>query len=87
MNISLTPEMNEWVADKVKSGKYKSSSELIREGLRLLQEREDQRAAMVEDLRRELLIGIKQLDTGKAMDFDQGVVDKVKYDSRKKFGA
>lgn len=34
MNISLTPELEKFVTDQVKSGQYKSSSEVIREALR-----------------------------------------------------
>ena len=71
MNISLTPEMDDWIAQKVKSGMYKSSSELIREGLRLLQFRDEQRLKMVEELRNELLIGVKQLDAGKSTKFEE----------------
>ena len=85
MNISLTPEMDEWVSQKIKSGQYKSSSELIREGLRLLQAREEQREKMVEDLRSELLIGIKQLDAGKSKKFDKRTLNKIKTDARKMF--
>jgi len=85
MNISLTPEMDEWVAQKIKSGMYKSSSELIREGLRLLQAREEQRVKMVEELRSELLVGIKQLDAGKSKKFDKRTLNKIKNDARKMF--
>jgi len=38
MNISLTPELERFVADKVNSGMYQTSSEVIREGLRLLKD-------------------------------------------------
>jgi antitoxin ParD1/3/4 len=31
MNISLTPELEEFVQDKVNSGMYKSASEVVRE--------------------------------------------------------
>ena len=34
MNISLTPELEQFVLDQVQSGQYKSSSEVIREALR-----------------------------------------------------
>lgn len=83
MNISLTPEMDDWIAQKLGSGMYKSSSEIIREGLRLLKLKEEQRAGMVEDLRNELLIGIKQLDAGNASTFDQDITDKIKQNARK----
>lgn len=64
MNISLTPELDRWISEKVKSGLYKSSSEVVRDGIRALQRQEEGRLAMLEDLRQELLVGIKQLDSG-----------------------
>ena len=85
MNISLTPELDNWIAQKLKSGMYKSSSELIREGLRLLQVRDEQRSKMVEELKNKLLIGVKQLDAGTSTKFDQKLIDKVKRDTRKMF--
>lgn len=85
MNISLTPELDNWVAEKIKSGMYKSSSELIREGLRLLRLRDEQRTKMVEDLRNELLVGAKQLDAGKSQTLDRKLINKAKRDARKMF--
>lgn len=85
MNISLTPEMDTWVAEKVKSGMYRSSSELIREGLRLLQLRDEQRSSMIGELRNDLLVGVKQLDIGKSEKLDQKFINKVKDDARKMF--
>ena len=41
MNVSLTPELEKLVNEKVKSGKYTSASEVVREGLRLLQDQDD----------------------------------------------
>jgi putative addiction module CopG family antidote len=40
MNVSLTPELERYVRRKVASGLYNNASELIREALRLLVERE-----------------------------------------------
>jgi len=36
MNVSLTPELEEWVRKKVESGMYVSASEVVREALRAL---------------------------------------------------
>lgn len=44
MNVSLTPELEKFVQDKVESGRYTSASEVVREALRLL-EKKDQRDA------------------------------------------
>lgn len=42
MNISLTPDLDQLVADKVSSGRYTSASEVIREALRLMDSRDQQ---------------------------------------------
>ncbi len=86
MNISLTPEIDAWVAGKVKSGMYKSSSEVVQASLRLLREREEQRQEMVEDLRHELLTGVRQLDAGKSTNFNAEHVSSLKKYARQKLG-
>ncbi len=49
LNVSLTPQLAKMVADLVDSGRYASASEVVREGLRVL---EEERRARREDLRR-----------------------------------
>jgi antitoxin ParD1/3/4 len=44
MNVSLTPELEQLVQEKVKSGRYLSASEVVREALRLLEERDAEAA-------------------------------------------
>lgn len=39
-NIVLTPEQAKFIEDIVKSGRYQNASEVLREGLRLIQQRE-----------------------------------------------
>jgi antitoxin ParD1/3/4 len=58
MNISLTPELEKFVNDKVKSGRYHSASEVIREGLRLLEEQEQLREVKLAALREEIQKGL-----------------------------
>lgn len=41
MNVSLTPHFEQFIQTLVGSGKYHTASEVIRDALRLLQERED----------------------------------------------
>ena len=82
MQISLTPRMDQWISEKVGSGLYSSSNEVILEGLRLLMRQEAQRHAMIEDLRKEILIGVRQLDSGNAVVFDQSLVENVKAKGR-----
>jgi antitoxin ParD1/3/4 len=40
MNVSLTPELEQLVRQKVESGRSPSAGEVVREGLRLLEERD-----------------------------------------------
>ena len=44
MNVSLTPELEQLVNEKVESGFYQTASEVVREALRLLSERDQERA-------------------------------------------
>lgn len=59
MNISLTRELEELVQTKVKSGLYTSASEVIREALRLLQERDKIQEMKLDTLRAEIQRGIE----------------------------
>lgn len=40
MNVSLTPDLEQFIADKVATGRYSSASEVVRAGLRILEEEE-----------------------------------------------
>src|ERR1700689_4226872 len=68
MNVSLTPELEKLVESKVKSGRYQSASEVIREGLRLLDDQDRLRAAQLEEVRRKIQIGVDQLDRGEGIE-------------------
>ena len=41
MNVSLTPELESLVNEKVQTGMYQTASEVVREALRLLKERDE----------------------------------------------
>jgi len=52
MNVSLTPELEQLVSGLVESGRYRSASEVVGEGLRLLAVRDEADRAKLEALRR-----------------------------------
>jgi antitoxin ParD1/3/4 len=54
MNISLTHELEKFVNNKVQSGTYTSASEVVRDGLRLLVERDQLSHIRLEELRKEI---------------------------------
>ncbi len=64
MNVSLTPELENLVNEKVKSGLYNSASEVIRESLRLLQEQDLLKQIRRDELRREIMLGVEQIRNG-----------------------
>ena len=68
MNVSLTPELEQYVHSKIKSGRYLSASEVVREALRLLEERDQLRTIRLESLRKEIMVGIEQSDRGEVFD-------------------
>jgi antitoxin ParD1/3/4 len=70
LNVSLTPELEQFVQSRVASGLYQTASEVIREGLRLLEERERTRETALEELRAKIRRGIKQADRGELLDGD-----------------
>lgn len=71
MNVSLTPELEKFVADKVETGRYTSASEVVREALRLLEEHEKSRAARLEEFNRELQRRIDAVDRGEFVTAEQ----------------
>ncbi|WP_446810683.1 type II toxin-antitoxin system ParD family antitoxin [Methylomonas sp. 2BW1-5-20] len=71
MNISLNPHFEELVKAKVDSGLYNSVSEVVREALRLLEERDQLRALRMDELRREIQKGI---DSGDPAPLDVDVI-------------
>lgn len=74
MNVSLTPTLEEFVKKKVESGLYNSSSEVIREALRLLEQSETLRELRLQELRRDIALGIEQADKGKTSTLDVGAI-------------
>jgi len=68
MNVSITPELEQFVAHKVESGRYTSASEVVREALRLLEEQDRTRAAQLAAFNAELNRRLASLDQGKTVD-------------------
>ncbi len=71
MNVNLGPVFDEFVSDLLKSGLYQSQSEILRDGLRLLKEKEDLKQIRLSELRREISIGSAEADRGEFVDGDE----------------
>ena len=70
MNVNLTAQLEKAVQDKVASGLYNSASEVVREALRLMVERDALQKIRLEELRREIRIGLAQADRGELVALD-----------------
>ena len=68
MNVSLTDELANFVKAKVSAGRYTSSSEVVREALRLMEKVEQQEAEKLTYLRKAWQEGIDSGDAGE-LDF------------------
>jgi antitoxin ParD1/3/4 len=84
MNISLTPELEQYVNGRVQSGLYHSASEVIREGLRLLKEKDEVHQRKLQELRREIQIGVDQSDRGHISPFTKATLKEIKAKGRKR---
>lgn len=78
MNVSLTPELEKWVQTKVKSGLYGSSSEVVRDALRILHQFEEERVRKLSSLKSEIQIGLEQLRAGKSKKMDDSLIQNIK---------
>jgi antitoxin ParD1/3/4 len=68
MNVRLTPELERLVQTKVKSGHYNSASEVVREALRLLEERDQFLELRKEAIRKKIDEGWESLRRGDGVD-------------------
>ena len=82
MNISLTPQLEKLVQERVKSGRYTSASEVIREALRLMESHDRAVDRGLVQLHTEVAAGLRELDEGKASPFDADAVERIKQSGR-----
>jgi len=67
MNVSLTPELEEFVNSKVQTGRYNSASEVVREALRLLEERDRAYEARLAEFNAGIERRLAALDRGESV--------------------
>ena len=69
-NVVLTNQQATLVEQLVGSGRYQNASEVLREGLRLIEQREREDAARLEALRTATKIGIEDIEAGRFKTFE-----------------
>jgi antitoxin ParD1/3/4 len=70
MNVTLPPELEERIRQRVESGMYGSASEVIREALNLFEAYEDVRTAKLDSLRQDITKGISDAKNGRTKEID-----------------
>jgi antitoxin ParD1/3/4 len=76
MNVSLTPELEKLVQDKVESGLYSSATEVVGDALRLLEQHE----IHLQELRARMDEALAEADRGEGVDgeeFMQSMLDEL----------
>ena len=68
MNVSLTPELEQFIQSQVESGNYTSPEEVIIAGIRLLEERERIYKGRFEELRQEIALAVEASERGEVVD-------------------
>lgn len=74
INISLPPELERRVRQRVESGLYGSASEVVREALRLLDTYEQSRQAAQVVLRADIELGMADRHAGRVTPFDPATI-------------
>lgn len=81
LNISLTPEQVRFIQAKVGTGRYQTAAEVVREGIRLLMERDAEAQhrfdAWRNELRRHIDTGLREAERGELIEGEK-VVAEVK---------
>lgn len=81
ISADLGKPLEDFVSELVTAGRYNSKSEVLREGVRLVQERE----ARLETLRAAIAVGIADADAGRVTPAEE-VFDRLEEELRAKFG-
>jgi antitoxin ParD1/3/4 len=80
MNVHLTPQLEQLVQDKVQSGRYNSASEVVREALRIMEQKDELRTIQLQELRSRMDKGLAQAERGEGADgetFMQGLIEDL----------
>ena len=89
MNVHLTPELEQLVQAKVQSGRYNSASEVVREALRIMEQRDELRSIQLQELRNRMDRAIGESARGEGTDgeeFMQRMLDDLDTGHRRKAG-
>ena len=68
MTVTLTPELEKFIAEQLKSGHYRSADDVIAQGLGMLRAQEEFIQANTAELREKIAVGMEQIRRGEVVD-------------------
>jgi antitoxin ParD1/3/4 len=74
VELAFSPELERMVLEKVESGHYESADDVLREALQLLDARDRLRSWKLEDLRKEVAVGIREAEQGMLAPLDMDAI-------------
>jgi len=80
VNVSLTPQLEAMIRERVASGRYSDASEVVGEALRLLEEHE-----RLDHLRSLLAVGEADERTGNLVDYSPEFMDDIYQEAEELF--
>jgi antitoxin ParD1/3/4 len=83
LNVSLTPALDRFVQERVSTGRYQSASEVIRDGLRLLEQQERENKLALKSLKAKVARGAAQAERGEFVDPDE-ILQEIEVIKRKR---
>jgi putative addiction module CopG family antidote len=84
MEIRLLPELEELIRRKVEAGEYDTASDLVTHAVYLLDTRDRMRAVQLEELRREVQIGLDECKRGEVEPFTKETARRIKERGRQR---
>lgn len=74
-NVVITEHQRELIESLVDSGRYQNASEVLREGLRLIEQREQRDAAKLEALKAAAQVGLDDLAAGRYVELEHDEIE------------
>ncbi len=74
-NVVITEHQQDLIETLVESGRYQNASEVLREGLRLIEQRERRDAAKLEALKAAVRVGLDDLAAGRYIELEYDEIE------------
>jgi antitoxin ParD1/3/4 len=87
MNVSLTPELENYIQQNVKSKMYQTASEVVREALRLHKKQQENDQAKLAALRSDIHVAAEESKRGEGREFTRAVAEEIIAKGRRRLEA